>query len=104
MNEGTELNDRVYNTLDRIFRTELAMMFLENIDKFGMYAKYYDMDSMELLDEKYEVLEQLAAGKSRDEIPGFYDILEGLQKVSLYSKDIIPENPKQERSMQSKRV
>jgi len=50
------------------------------------------------------VLEQLAAGKSRDEIPGFYDILEGLQKVSLYQKDITQQNPKQNRSMQSKRV
>ena len=101
MNEETELNDRIYNTLDRIFRTELAITFLENIDKFGMYAKYYDMDSMELLDEKYLVLQQLAAGKSRDEIPGFYDILEGLQKVPLHQKDIIQQNPEQDRSMQS---
>ena len=85
-NGGDGLPPRVMETLNRIFRTELAMMFLENIDKFGMYAKYYDMDSMELLDEKYEVLEQLAAGKSRDEIPGFYDILEGLQKVPMGAK------------------
>ncbi|DBA35611.1 TPA_asm: hypothetical protein vir335_00055 [Classicovirus victor] len=85
-NGGDGLPPRVMETLNRIFRTELAMTFLKNIDKFGMYAKYYDMDSMELLDEKYEVLQQLAAGKSRDEIPGFYDILEGLQKVPMGAK------------------
>ena len=86
-NEGEDISEKLKNTLDRLFRTELAMMFLENIDKFGIYAQYYDMESLELLDEKYQVLQQLAAGKSRYEIPGFYDILEGMQKVKMEDKD-----------------
>ena len=86
-NEGEDISEKLKNTLDRLFRTELAMMFLENIDKFGMYAQYYDMESLNLLDKKYLVLEQLDAGKSRYEIPGFYDILEGMQKVKMEDKN-----------------
>lgn len=38
--------------------------------------KYFDLDSDKLLDEKIEVLEALKKGKTIDEIPNFYDVLE----------------------------
>ena len=40
--------------------------------------KYFNVESEELLDEKIEVLTQIKEGKSIEEIPNFYKILEDL--------------------------
>ena len=40
--------------------------------------KYFNADSEELLDEKIEVLTQIKDGKSIEEIPNFYKVLEDL--------------------------
>lgn len=41
-----------------------------------MLEQFFDLDSDELLDEKITVLTALKEGKTVDEIPGFYDVLE----------------------------
>lgn len=38
--------------------------------------RFFDLDSDKLLDEKIEVLEALKEGKTIDEIPKYYDVLE----------------------------
>lgn len=43
--------------------------------------RFFDIDSDEMLDEKIQVLTDLANGKKMIEIPNFYNILE------LYPKD-----------------
>ena len=43
--------------------------------------QFFDIESENLLDEKIEVLTALANGKTPNEIPKYYDILE------LYPKD-----------------
>lgn len=40
--------------------------------------KYFNVESEELLDEKIEVLTQIKDGKSIEEIPNFYKVLEDL--------------------------
>lgn len=40
--------------------------------------KYFNVESEELLDEKIEVLTQIKEGKSIEEIPNFYKVLEDL--------------------------
>ena len=40
--------------------------------------KYFNAESEELLDEKIEVLTQIKEGKSIEEIPNFYKVLEDL--------------------------
>ena len=44
--------------------------------------EFFDTDSDKMLDEKIQVLTDLKNGKSIEEIPNFYDILE------LYPKDM----------------
>ena len=46
--------------------------------------KYLNLDSDELLDEKIEVLKALKKGKTIEEIPNFYDILEDLPKEGIW--------------------
>lgn len=46
--------------------------------------KFFDRDSDEMLDEKLEVLEALKAGKSIEEIPNFYDVLELMPKDEMW--------------------
>lgn len=41
-----------------------------------LVRKFFDVESGKLLDEKIEVLEQLAAGVPPTEIPNYYKILE----------------------------
>ena len=96
-NEGEDISEKLKNTLDRLFRTELAMMFLENIDKFGMYAQYYDMESLNLLDEKYLVLEQLDAGRAVTRSPDSTTYSKGCRrsrwKIRTTVKKIADDNP-----------
>ena len=46
------------------------------VDFPPMLEQFFDLDSDELLDEKITVLIALKEGKTVDEIPGFYDVLE----------------------------
>lgn len=45
--------------------------------------KFLDLESDKLLDEKIEVLTQLKEGKTIEEIPNFYDILENYPQDSI---------------------
>lgn len=45
--------------------------------------KFLDLESDRLLDEKIEVLTQLKEGKTIEEIPNFYDILENYPQDSI---------------------
>lgn len=49
-----------------------------------LVAKFFDLSSDELLDEKIEVLEQLVAGKAPADIPKYYDILELYPKEGIW--------------------
>lgn len=66
MDEIMEKHVRIYTLLGEIPHEPLI--------------KYLDADSDKLLDEKIRVLEALKAGKTVDEIPHFYDVLEDLPK------------------------
>lgn len=46
--------------------------------------KYFNLDSDELLDEKIEVLTALKEGKTIEEIPNFYKVLEDLPKEGIW--------------------
>lgn len=46
--------------------------------------KYFVLSSEELLDEKIEVLTQLNKGKTIEEIPNFYEVLEKLPKEGVW--------------------
>jgi hypothetical protein len=46
--------------------------------------KYFNTDSNELLDEKIEVLEALKEGKTIEEIPNFYKVLEDLPEDDMW--------------------
>ena len=47
------------------------------IDDIGIpELKFFDIDSEAMLDEKIKVLTDLREGKSIEEIPNFYDVLE----------------------------
>ena len=47
------------------------------IDDIGIpELKFFDIDSEAMLDEKIKVLTDLREGKSVEEIPNFYDVLE----------------------------
>ena len=46
-----------------------------------LVEQFFDVDSDKLLDEKIEVLTALANGKTPNEIPKYYDVLE------LYPED-----------------
>ncbi len=67
--------------IKKLARMDATMMFLELQDKFGMYARYYDPTSLELLDEKIAVMEQMKKGVPFWAIPNGKDILEGLVKM-----------------------
>ena len=45
-----------------------------------LVAKFFDMESEEMLDEKIEVLTALKEGKTPAEIPNYYKILEKYPK------------------------
>jgi hypothetical protein len=45
--------------------------------------KFMDLESDRLLDEKIEVLTQLKEGKTIEEIPNFYDILENYPQDNI---------------------
>lgn len=46
--------------------------------------KYFNLDSDELLDEKIEVLTQIKEGKTIEEIPNFYKVLEDLPEDDMW--------------------
>lgn len=46
--------------------------------------KYFNLDSDELLDEKVEVLTQIKEGKTIEEIPNFYKVLEDLPEDDMW--------------------
>lgn len=46
--------------------------------------KFLDLDSDKMLDEKIEVLKALKSGKTINEIPNFYDILELMPKEGIW--------------------
>ncbi len=67
--------------IKKFVRLQANMMFIELEDQFGMYARYYDPTSLELLDEKIEVMRQMKEGVPFELIPNSKDILEGLVKI-----------------------
>lgn len=60
---------------------ECDRLFMETMQDFGPYFRYYDIHSFELLDEKIAVMTALKEGKSFKDIPGSYEICENLRKV-----------------------
>lgn len=52
------------------------------LDFFEM--KFFDIESVNLLDEKIEVLEAIKEGKTISEIPKFYDVLELMPKDGIW--------------------
>lgn len=48
----------------------------QNHGRFFMFEQFFDCTSENMLDEKIQVLTDLANGKTIAEIPNFYDILE----------------------------
>ncbi|MCB5279346.1 MAG: hypothetical protein LHW59_07480 [Candidatus Cloacimonetes bacterium] len=73
-----ELN--ILDILDK--RVEVTSLFLHA--ELGPLARYFDLDSTELLDEKIRVLGEVVDGKTFDEIEGFYDIFELLPKEGIW--------------------
>lgn len=67
--------------IKKYVRMETTLMFLELQDKFGYYAQFYDPHSLELLDEKLDVMKKMKAGTPFRDIPNSKDILEGLVKL-----------------------
>lgn len=49
-----------------------------------LVQKFFNIDSTDMLDEKIEVLEALNSGKTIDEIPNFYKILELMPKEGMW--------------------
>ena len=60
---------------------ECDRLFMETMQDFGQYVRYYDIHSFELLDEKIAVMTALKEGKRFKDIPGSYEILEHLRVV-----------------------
>lgn len=63
--------------------SEVLKLYLANIERMGPYAKFFDERSHEMLDEKLRVLTELQNGVHYRDIPGFFDILEGLRSVRM---------------------
>lgn len=63
--------------------SEVLKLYLANIERMGPYAKFFDERSHEMLDKKLEVLTELQKGTHYRDIPGFFDILEGLRSVRM---------------------
>lgn len=63
--------------------SEVLKLYLANLERMGPYAKFFDERSHEMLDEKLEVLTELQKGTHYRDIPGFFDILEGLRSVRM---------------------
>ncbi len=66
--------------IKRYARMQAGLMFLDLDlqDAFGPYAQYYDPHSLELLDEKIEVMSKMKEGVPFELIPNSKDILERL--------------------------
>ena len=62
-------------------RMSANMMFMGLLSQFGRYAAYYDPSSLELLDEKLDVMKKMEEGVPFWAIPNGKDILEGLVKL-----------------------
>ncbi len=67
--------------IKKLARMDATLLFIEVQDKFGMYARYYDPTSLELLDEKIDVMTKMKEGTPFWAIPNGKDILEGLVKI-----------------------
>ncbi len=74
--------------MKKLKRMSTNMMFMELLPRFGSYAAYYDPTSLELLDEKMAVMEQMKEGAPFWAIPNGKDILEGLVKVGPDGKPV----------------
>jgi len=59
---------------------ECDRLFMETMQDFGQYVRYYDIHSFELLDEKIAVMTALKEGTRFRDIPGSYEILEFLRE------------------------
>lgn len=53
-----------------------------------LFIRFFDFQSMEMLDEKLEVLKALKNGKRYDEIPNFYKVLENYPTDNSVSWDL----------------
>lgn len=53
----------------------------------SLVDKFFNPNSLEMLDDKIEVLNALKDGKKQDEIPKFYDVLEFLNDDNVCNKD-----------------
>lgn len=73
------------NNMDEnlIAKKEKIFDLLLDVDD-DLIRRYFDIDSDELLDEKIEVLTDLKSGKTIDEIPKYYDILELLPQEGIW--------------------
>jgi len=71
--------------LDEVLIEKKEQIFdlLMSVDD-DLIRRYFDPDSDELLDEKIEVLTSLKEGKTINEIPKYYDILELLPKEGVW--------------------
>lgn len=61
---------------------KVAELFAYSFDIPEM--KYFNLESEELLDEKIEVLTKIKEGKSIEDIPNFYAVLENLPKEGIW--------------------
>jgi hypothetical protein len=57
--------------------------------RFSLIHKFFNISSKKNLDKKIEVLEQTIAGKTPEEIEGFYDILEYYPKDKITDDEIV---------------
>lgn len=62
-------------------RDQVGDRFMSLMDMFGRYAKYFDIHSFKMLDEKNRVMDELEKGIPFREIPGAMDILEGMRRL-----------------------
>ncbi len=63
---------------------ECDVLFVETMEHFGRYIRYYDTHSFELLDEKIAVMTALKEGKRFDDIPDSKKILERMDNIDLF--------------------
>lgn len=67
-----------------LLKKQIEVLDLFLCAELGPFARYFDLDSTELLDEKIRVLGEVIDGKHFDEIEGFMDIFELLPKEGIW--------------------
>lgn len=63
--------------------SKVLKLYIANMERMGPYTEFFDEKSHEMLDEKLRVLTELQKGTHYRDIPGFFDILEGLRSVRM---------------------